>query len=62
MSERGGRWQELGEGLREQDRQMCHVLAHMTEARQAAYTGLLAPSLLPRHTEAEEDRPWPHTL
>jgi hypothetical protein len=39
-----------------------HILAHMTEVRQVAYTGLLAPSLLPRHTEAEEDRPWPHTL
>lgn len=34
----------------------CHVLTHMTEARQAAYTGLPAPSLLPRHTEAAEDR------
>ena len=39
-----------------------HLLAHMTEARQAAYTGLLAPSRLPRHTEAEEDRSWPHNL
>ena len=34
-----------------------HVLAYMTEACQAAYTGLPAPSLLPRHTEAEADRP-----
>jgi hypothetical protein len=34
-----------------------HVLAYMTEACQAAYTGLPAPSLLPRHTEAEEDCP-----
>ena len=29
----------------------------MTEACQAAYTGLPTPSLLPRHAEAEEDRP-----
>ena len=34
-----------------------NVLAYMTEACQAAHTGLPAPSLLPRHTEAEEDRP-----
>src|SRR5256712_11402376 len=34
-----------------------NVLAYMTEACQAAYTGLPAPSLLPRHTEAEEDLP-----
>jgi transposase len=34
-----------------------HVLAYMTEACRAAYTGLPAPSLLPRHTEAEEDLP-----
>ena len=34
-----------------------HVLTYMTEACQAAYMGLPAPSLLPRHTEAEEDRP-----
>jgi hypothetical protein len=34
-----------------------HVLAYMTEACQAAYTGLPAPSHLPRHTEAEEDLP-----
>jgi len=27
----------------------------MTEACEAAYTGLPAPSLLPRHAEAEED-------
>jgi transposase len=34
-----------------------HVLAYMTEACQAAYTGLPAPSLLPCHFEAEEDLP-----
>jgi hypothetical protein len=34
-----------------------NVLAYMTEACQAAYMGVPAPSLLPRHTEAEEDRP-----
>ena len=34
-----------------------HVLAYMTDACQAAYTGMPAPSLLPRHTEAEEDLP-----
>jgi transposase len=34
-----------------------NVLAYMTEACQAAYTGLPAPSLLPRHPEAEEDLP-----
>ena len=34
-----------------------HVLAYLTEACQAAYTGLPAPSLLPRHTEAKEDLP-----
>jgi transposase len=34
-----------------------NVLVYMTEACQAAYTGLPAPSLLPHHTEAEEDRP-----
>lgn len=34
-----------------------HVLAYLTEACEAAYTGLPAPSLLPRHPEAEEDRP-----
>ena len=34
-----------------------HVLAYLTEACEAAYTGLPAPSLLPRHTEAEADRP-----
>ena len=33
-----------------------NVLAYMTEAYQAADMGLPAPSLLPRHTEAEEDR------
>jgi transposase len=32
-------------------------LAYMTEACQAAYTGLPAPSLLPRHTETEEALP-----
>ena len=34
-----------------------NVLAYMTEAYQAADIGLPAPSLLPRHTEAEEDLP-----
>jgi len=34
-----------------------HVLAYMTDACQAAYSGMPAPSLLPRHTEAEEDLP-----
>ncbi len=34
-----------------------NVLAYMTEACQAAYTGMPAPSLLPRHTETEEDLP-----
>ena len=34
-----------------------HILAYMTEACQAAYMGLPAPSLLPCHTEAEEDLP-----
>jgi transposase len=34
-----------------------HVLASMTEACQAAYTGMPAPSLLPCHSAAEEDRP-----
>src|SRR5215468_5463782 len=34
-----------------------NVLTYLTEACEAAYTGLPAPSLLPRHTEAEEDRP-----
>ena len=34
-----------------------NVLAYMTDACQAAYTGMPAPSLLPRHTEAEEDLP-----
>jgi transposase len=33
-----------------------HVLAYLTEACQAAYTGLPAPSLLPCRPEAEEDR------
>lgn len=37
--------------------QQRNVLAYLTEACEAAYTGLPAPSLLPRHTEAEEDRP-----
>ena len=34
-----------------------HVLAYMIDACQAAYSGLPAPSLLPPHTEAEEDLP-----
>jgi transposase len=34
-----------------------HVLAYMTEACQAAYTGTPAPSLLPCHSAAEEDLP-----
>jgi len=34
-----------------------HILAYMTEACQAAYLGLPAPSLLPGHTEAAEDLP-----
>lgn len=34
-----------------------HVLAYMTEACQAAYTGAPAPSLLPRHSEAQDDLP-----
>jgi hypothetical protein len=34
-----------------------HVLAYLTDACEAAYTGLPAPLLLPRHTEAEADRP-----
>ena len=34
-----------------------NVLASMTEACQAAYTGVPAPSRLPRHPEAEADRP-----
>jgi transposase len=35
-----------------------HVLTYMTDACQAAYTGLPAPSLLPHHTGAEAaDRP-----
>jgi transposase len=34
-----------------------HVLAYMTDTCQAAYTGMPAPSLLPRHSEAEEDLP-----
>jgi hypothetical protein len=33
------------------------VLAYMTEACQAAYMGVPAPSLLPRHPKAEADRP-----
>ena len=33
------------------------VLTSMTDACQAAYTGMPAPSLLPQHTEAEEDLP-----
>jgi transposase len=34
-----------------------NILAYMTEACQAAYLGLPAPSLLPCHTEAAEDLP-----
>lgn len=34
-----------------------HVLTYMTDACQAAYTALPAPSLLPRHTEAAEALP-----
>ena len=34
-----------------------HVLAYLTDACQAAYTGLPAPSLLPCRPEAEEDLP-----
>jgi transposase len=34
-----------------------HVLTYMTDACQAAYMGMPAPSLLPRHTEAAEDLP-----
>lgn len=34
-----------------------HVLTYMTDACQAAYMGISAPSLLPRHTEAKEDLP-----
>ncbi len=34
-----------------------NVLAYMTDAGQAAYTGMPAPSLLPHHTETEEDLP-----
>src|SRR5438105_644819 len=34
-----------------------NVLAYMTDACQAAYTGLPAPSLLPRRPETEEDLP-----
>jgi len=34
-----------------------NVLAYMTEACQAAYTGIPAPSLLPHHTETAEDLP-----
>jgi transposase len=33
------------------------VLTYMTDACQAAYTGMPAPSLLPQHTEAEKDLP-----
>lgn len=34
-----------------------HVLTYMTDACQAAYMGISAPSLLPRHTEAKADLP-----
>jgi len=37
--------------------QQRHVLAYLTDACQAAYTGLPAPSLLPCRPEAEEDLP-----
>jgi transposase len=40
--------------LKQQHRQ---VLTYMTDACQAAYMGMPAPSLLPQHTEAEEDLP-----
>lgn len=33
------------------------VLAYMTEAGQVSYTAMPAPSLLPHHTETEEDLP-----
>src|SRR5207244_7894138 len=35
-----------------------HVLTYMTDACQAAYMGMPAPSLLPQHTEVEEDLPF----
>ena len=41
----------VGATLKQQHR---HVLAYMTDVCQAAYTGMPAPSLLPRHAEAEE--------
>src|SRR5262245_46931473 len=34
-----------------------NVLAYLTDACQAAYAGMPAPSLLPLHTETAEDRP-----
>ena len=34
-----------------------HVLAYMTAACQAAYTGIPAPALLPHHTETEAALP-----
>src|SRR5919199_872155 len=34
-----------------------NVLAYMTDACQAAYSGMLAPSRLPPHTEAAQDPP-----
>ena len=34
-----------------------NVFAYMTDACQAAYTGMPTPSLLPCHSAAEEDRP-----
>jgi hypothetical protein len=34
-----------------------NVLAYMTDVCQAAYLGAPAPSLLPCHSEAEEDLP-----
>jgi hypothetical protein len=40
--------------LRQQHR---HVLAYLTDACQAAYTGEPAPALLPCRPEAEEDLP-----
>ena len=42
----------VGATLKQQHRQ---VLTYMTDAGQAAYTGMPAPSLLPHHTEAAED-------
>jgi transposase len=38
-------------------KQQHNLLAYMTEACQAAYMGMPAPSLLPCHSAAEEDLP-----